>query len=111
MAEWRIYYGDGTTYQGSPEEAPERGVQAIAQVHPDVGWAATSSSDYYVYLPHDWWQGVDVFGLWDYLATPGWKRVLFGRTVNNAEYKAILERAFADLGDKSALLPGERPAG
>ncbi len=48
----------------------------------------------------DLWVGVDLFGLWDYLATDGWKRVLFGRTIPNAPYQEIYRRA---KGRRNAL--------
>lgn len=74
MACWKVYYGDGSTFSdqdGSPELAPALNVQAIT-CSPEV------------------WMGGDVFGLMDYLSLPGWKRVLFGRMVTNAEYdKAV----------------------
>lgn len=106
---WLIYYADGTTYAGAQQQAPERGVQAIIQQDETTGWYAITGYDYYVWL---WdglqWAGVDVFGLWDYLAQPGWKRVLFGRAVSNEEYETIYARALKDMGAKSALRVGER---
>ena len=104
---WYIYYADQEPWQGAVEEAPERGVQAIVQEDPDLGWHALSCCDYYIWIG-DRWLGVDVFGLWDYLASPGWKRVLFGRTIRNEEYVAIYRRALADMGAKSSHRVSER---
>jgi len=87
-----IYYSDATTYQGPPERAPERDVQVIVQHDADHGWHLTLGSDYYVWRTGAW-VGVDLFGLWDYLAAPGWKRVLFGRTIGNEEFQAIYRKA------------------
>lgn len=97
MVDWRIYYGDGSTFdssQGSPLHAPALNVQCIVQPDPDVGRHVVSKFAYY------WWDGEwyggDLFGLHDYLMRPGPKTVKFGRTVSNAEYRAVVRRAAAD---------------
>lgn len=104
--DWRIYYGDGSTFSdqdGKPEDAPCRNVQAIAQVAPDVGWYLCRSDDFYAYLEKGW-QGLDSFGLWDYLAEPGLKIVKFGRTLHYPDYEEVLNKALndPDLPRKSA---------
>jgi hypothetical protein len=109
---WRIYYGDGSTYSdlmGAPEDAPTRNVQIIIQEHIDTGWYIQPGDDYYVWTG-DHWVGVDRFGLYDYLIEPGWKKVIFGRTLTNTEYKAIYRQAQHDksLMPKSAMVRGER---
>lgn len=84
--EWRIYYGDDSTFtnlDGSPWDAPAVGVVAITVADPSVGRWVARASDYYVYDPAQFtpaWEGVDTFGLWDYLTQPGPRKVLFGRT-------------------------------
>jgi len=94
---WRIYYGDGTHYGDSDAfAAPARNVQMVAVADPDHGWYLCRSNDFYWYLDNDTWQGGDIFGLWDYMIEPGMKKVLFGRTVTNAEFEAILMRAYND---------------
>jgi hypothetical protein len=108
--EWEIYYGDGSTFSnedGGPQDAPTRNVQVIVQDDPDVSWVMLTTHDYYVWRK-DRWFGVDKFGLWDYLASDGWKKVLFGRTLTNAEYKAIYERAKKVWREKKGFKPGER---
>jgi hypothetical protein len=117
--EWEIYYGDGSTYRYTPEldsnipevdfveRAPTRDVQVIVQDDPDVGWVMLTTHDYYAWRK-DRWFGVDKFGLWDYLASDGWKKVLFGRTLTNAEYQAIYERAKKAWREKKGFKPGER---
>lgn len=111
---WRIYYGDGTVFtdhDGVAFAAPALNVQMIAVADDDHGWYLCRSSDYYWYLPEsDAWQGGDTFGLWDYLAQPGAKRVMFGRTIGNDAFSAILTRAY-DEWNKTGWRPGEwRPA-
>jgi len=106
---WRVYYDDGSTYDGAEgvEKAPARGVQVIAMTDPEVGWYAQSGSDYYVWRDDRWW-GVDIFGLFDYLDMPGWKKVLMGRTLTNAAYVAIWQRVKVEMGPKTRFMPHER---
>lgn len=114
---WRIYYGDGTTFDvrdGHAFDAPARNVQMIAVADPDHGWYLCRSDDYYWWLPQtDTWQGGDKFGLFDYLIEPGPKRVLFGRTIGNAQFNAIFDRAMNDpeIPQKSGWQPRERESG
>jgi hypothetical protein len=113
---WKIFYGDGSTYdseQGGPELAPARDVQVIINEDSEYLWATQTSSDYYVWDNRTgelrWW-GVDKFGLYDYLIEPGWKIVLFGRTISNEEYAAIFQRAKNDpeWGKKASFRRRER---
>lgn len=77
MASWRIYYDTGETYDGPIETAPAWGVIAVVCA-PDV------------------WHGGDYVGLIDYLARPGWKRVLFGRLVPNDVFEKVSGAAAHD---------------
>lgn len=106
---WRIYYGDGSIFSGDPEGAPARNVQVIVQHCPDHGWQAVSGTDYYVWRGGRWF-GVDKFGLYDYLIDPGWKRVLFGRTLTREEYNLIWQQMMADpeMPKKTAFNKRER---
>ena len=88
-----IFYSD-KIYEGPPEFAPTRDVQAIVQPCPHVGWAMQHTADYYVWRDDlDTWRGTDIFGLWDYLASDGLKKVLFGRTISTAQFDDIYQRA------------------
>lgn len=105
---WKIYYGDGTTFEGDAENAPTRDVQAIVQPCPRTRWEVVYSTDYYVWRG-DEWCGVDIFGLWDYLASDGWKRVLFGRMLPQDEWQALYRRVKTDVKEiKGGFKPGER---
>mgnify|MGYP001822894045 CR=1 FL=1 len=111
---FKIWYDDGSTYSdGPPELAPKRGVQVIAQSDKDCGRTICRSDDFYVYQEYDgvWsFQGVDQFGLYDYLIEPGYKLVLFGRTIGNDEYRSILQCAVndPDLPAKTSWQADER---
>lgn len=101
---WRIYYGDGTTFdasEGSPYDAPGLNVQAIACADPDPksnkGSYAVFRFDYYWWdVEHATWFGGDLFGLFDYLQRPGNKRVVFGRTIANALHYELIDKACND---------------
>ena len=95
----KIFYGDNSSYEG--DDPPARDVQIILQEDRD-GPYFQSGSDYYVWL-EDHWLGVDLFGLFDFLIESG--LVLFGRTITNMEYLAILEKAKVE---KKTWRPKER---
>jgi len=99
---WKIYYGDDSTFSdqdGTPWIAPARDVQVIVMTSKDHGWRTQAGSDYYVWDDRGngarWW-GVDQFGMYDYLLDPGYKRVLFGRTVTSDRFSEIYSRASVD---------------
>lgn len=112
--EWIIYYGDGTKYSdddGAPEVAPKRNVQAINVADKRVGRRVERSDNFYIYVPdRGTWRGVDQFGLFDYMIEPGYKIVLYGRTLSNVEYGQVLKRATKDpdMPAKSSFAKGER---
>lgn len=107
---WRIYYGSGETFSsldGAAAEAPGLDVQAIVQRDPDPHGTGRHvihgggqrpnrvPIDYY-WFDNGMWAGGDLFGLWDYLQRPGWKRVLFGRSIPDLDYQKLLMRASDD---------------
>lgn len=98
MVEWRAYYGDGTTWDSSQgiEAMPVRDVQVILQRDNQLRRVVTCGLDYYVF-DGGLWHACDIFGMFDYLTRPGWKRIAFGRMMPEAEYRAIRERADLDL--------------
>lgn len=95
---WRIYYGPDNHTDGSgpgPTGDRARGIQVILQHHPDVGWYTQNSSDYYIWHEQEKrWVGVDIFGLFDFLLESG--LVLFGRTITNREFQAVMDRVVED---------------
>ncbi len=107
---WALYYDDGTRFtdeDGSPAEAPARGVQVIAESDPDVGRRLHLRADFYLYLG-DRWISVDIHGLIDHLAdVMGLVKV--GRMLSRPDFLEIYERAIADdhLPKKSGYVPGE----
>ncbi len=109
---WKIFYADGSTFcdqDGWPYDAPARGVQAIAQSHPDVGRTINCKEHYY-WWTGERWLGGDQFGLFDYLVENGPRKVIFGRVLDNDNFRKVMQQLIADdyLPPKSARLPDER---
>lgn len=104
-----IYYSDGEIYKGGVKDTPTRDVQAIVQPCENVGWAMQHTTDYYVWRDDlDEWRGTDIFGLWDYLARSGWKKVLFGRTLSTEDFNSIYQQAKRDRDElKTGFTPWE----
>lgn len=111
---WRIYYGDGSTYDrrdGEAWDAPAVNVQAIMVEDREHGWYCCRADDFYWYLPdEDRWYSGERFGLFDYLTQPGQRKVLFGRSIPDSEYREILDRAMSDpdLPEKTGWQAYER---
>ncbi len=112
-----IYYGDGSTFEGNPEDAPTDNVQAIAWDDPvrgtgDIGRIVLSEWDLYIYSDDIGWHGTDkYFDLIQHLQKgcgPGGVRaVLTGRWIGWNEFVKIRDRAQndPDLRHKSANRP------
>lgn len=99
MVNWRLYYGDGSMFSsedGGPEAAPCTGVMCAAYYDDDNRRRLAHSSDYYFFEDGRWY-GVDLFGLWDYLARPGLKLVKFGRMISDNQYRRVMSQAMNDL--------------
>lgn len=106
MFQWKIFYGDGSTFtdsEGSAYDAPSRNVQLVVAADLEHGWSILRQFDFY-WWDADCWRGGDQFGLWDYLCLPGPKKVIFGRTINHQSYMDVFERALndPDLPQKTA---------
>ena len=108
--EWRIYYGDDSTYDsndGSPEDAPAANIQAIVQFNELVGRELLRKFDFYLHIDGQW-IGVDWFGLVDHMMDQG--IVKSGRCLPREQYQKISYKALhdSDFPPKSATLEGER---
>lgn len=96
---YRVYYADGSIYSGDPAKAPVFGVLAIVEFDKIAGRRIVSRSDYYCLDDRGEglsWFEADYIGFIDYLATPGYKRVLFGRLVSNKTFDEIYQHALTD---------------
>lgn len=113
-----IYYGDGTTFSGRPEDAPPENVQAIAWNDPDkgagdLGRVVLFEWDIYIFSDHvGSWHGTNKYAdLLQHLRRgcgPGSVRaVLQGAWIDRKTYVEIRRKAETDPGldRKSACDP------
>ena len=94
---WRFYYANGSTYSdrdGSPFDAPTAGAQVLAfEEANERGFALAHGKAAFVWRDGEW-HHVDEAGLWDYLyISRGPKAVIFGRTVRNSAFWALVDQA------------------
>jgi hypothetical protein len=103
----RIYYGDGSTFEGLPEDAPIHNVQCIAYDDPDTrygrnGRIVMSGWDLYIYTDNVMgWVGTNKYTdllmhLEDGLGRGGVRAVLRGRWIGRGKFREIQEQAHKD---------------
>lgn len=96
MKRYRIYYGDGSTYDGDPFLAPQTNVQVVLTESTAAvqGFTLACKHDRY-YWNGTVWTPCDEAGMWDYLLMyRGPKALLFGRTtVRDEDFWATVTRA------------------
>jgi hypothetical protein len=117
---FRIYYGDGTWWQGDTPEDIERknDVQCIAWNDPvkgnlDTGRVVYTEWDIYMYSDHiGGWHCTNKYAdlLWHLakgIGPGGVRQVMLGSLINTEDYQEILKRASLDPGldRKSAKYP------
>lgn len=98
---WRIYYGDGSTFDGETTEdafaAPVQNVQMVKHyADNDKQYALRHSMNFYCWQKRfQRWSGKgDLFGLSDYYFTEeGAQKVLIGREIPDDTYRIILLKA------------------
>lgn len=93
--DFRVYYADGTTYDGDAMGAPALDALLIVEKDADHGRRIVSGGDYFVWEGGRWW-AVDQVGMYTYLVRTGPRRVLIGRMVSNEHYAETWRRAESD---------------
>jgi len=102
MLSWRIYYGDGSTFdnkQGDPSRCSNINVQAIVVKDDINGNSIWYGFDFYLYNRAGGWIGVkDVAALLDHLlnAFDELAVVKQGRTIGDELWRTIFHRAMHD---------------
>lgn len=91
---FRVYYADGSTFDGDPFEAPGLGVLLVVEKDEEHGRRIVSGGDYFVW--NERWWAVDQMGMIDYLLQPGPRKVLIGRMVSNEDYRKVYTAADTD---------------
>lgn len=95
---FKIYYADGTTFQGNPEMAPARGVVCILQKRADGRHNILSEKSHYVWSNDFWipctWDDVE-----EYLLDRRneFQFVIRGRVIDCAGYWKIFDKAKKDM--------------
>lgn len=114
LPEWAIFYDDDnvvTQHDCAPENAPAWGVQVVVYRDNDRGFFAQTSTKYYVWDDrgegHRWY-GADDVGMIDYIARPGYKKIIIGRTIPNKRFQELFNRARAMFGNKGSFYRWER---
>lgn len=110
--EWAVIYGDRSVFtnlDGSWEEAPAWGVQAIIYRSAETGWSIATAEDYFIRLPDGEFLPINENALQDYVANV-WKLAKVGRRIGNHEYAQIHGLALELMGDvkKTGYLKRER---
>ena len=95
--DWKVWYGDGSTYTGDPFLAPPANVQVVIhRADNKQGYDVNWGKDCY-YWKDDRWVACDDWGLRDYMMMHiGPKAVLFGRSLRDEDFWAIKEKAMKD---------------
>lgn len=109
MANWRIYYHDGSTFSnedGEPSQAPADGIEVIVQVDARAGRSVIEGKDFYIFDGAKW-VGMDGDGMKAWFRTRG--ELKQGLTVSRQRFDEILHAALndPDFPRKSARYPDE----
>jgi len=73
---FKVYYRDGSTYVGQPENAPVLGVALVVQFSKEHGREKVRG-EYYTWYK-DRWLGCGYDSMISYMNEPGWKKYLVG---------------------------------
>lgn len=93
---WRIWYDDDSTFSsrdGSPDDAPDDGVQAISRYSHYRDNARREPHNY-----RDVETGEDVYTMTE----EGGRREKFGRLMRDAAFERLMQRVLADTWDRGA---------
>ena len=112
IPEWVAVYSDKSVFSsldGSWEDAPAWGMQAVIYQSVETGWSSCLSGDYFIRLDDGAFLGIDDTGLRDYAANV-WKKIKVGRYLSRDEYNEVVAIALDIMRDvkKTAELKTER---
>ena len=105
VMQYRIYYGDGTTFEGPVEEAPAVDVQVVVVADQrgspyELGRKVLKGWDWYACYETDWVGFNGAADLADHVLynLPRIKRILKGRMLPKEQWEALLKQAAEDPG-------------
>lgn len=116
---WKLWYADGSVYSdldGPAQDAPGWGLLFAVQRDQDHGYRVIAGGQQGIHVDYYWWDREteswfvgDYIGREDYLALPGWRKVINGRSVLNSVFWARLKLASEDpdFPAKTGWLPDE----
>ena len=95
MSKYRVYYTDGSTFDGDENNLPpeKHNVQIILERNEEEQLVTRSAGDFYI-LENGVWIEHDFLGLMTWLYNQG--IVLFGALTSNDNFNKILQRALRD---------------
>jgi len=104
LADWRIFYGDGSTYnsdEGAWEDAPGWNVQIILFRDPEAGWAMRHNGDFFWLADDGAVVAMDGTGMLDHVIN-ALGLVKAGRMLTKAQFDKIYQRAKRELAELKA---------
>lgn len=106
---FKIYYRDGSTYVGPPENAPILGVVLVVEFDRNHGRRIVGKYDYYTWYKGHWFGG-DRETMIAYMNEPGWKKYLVGVMVHPEDWHEFWNIAEndPDFPPRTARYPDER---
>lgn len=110
--EWVAVYPDlsvFTSLDGSWEDAPAWGMQAVIYTSKATGWSICTGGDHFHRLPSGEFIPLDDDGLVDYAANV-WKKIKVGRQISQEEFNKVMRIAVEIMGaeNKTAYFKRER---
>jgi hypothetical protein len=101
---WRIYYEDGkvfTSDDGEPFDAPRVGVEIVVQ-EKDGSHELVFGRDHFYWEPsRGGWMTSDWFGAIDHLMRSKRQCLLFGRQLNDDDWRALHKRVRDEMGERN----------
>lgn len=107
--DFKVYYRDGSTYVGPPENTPILSVVGIVEFDKNHGRRIVAHGDYYTWMGGKWMScGYD--SMIAYMNEPGWKKYLVGVQLFGEDWNRmwnIMEND-PDFPKRTAYYPKEK---
>lgn len=101
VPDWLIVYDDYSVFSsldGTWEDAPGWGIQAIVYRNVETGWSPVTTDDYYIRLEDGSFLGIGENALVDYVVNV-WKRAKVGRMISREEFAKVHGLALEMMGE------------
>jgi hypothetical protein len=107
---FKVYYENGETFIGRPEDAPYLGVALIVELDENHNKRIVSGGDYYIWNPERMcWISGDVRSMEYYKEVRGWKTHICGVMMHQEDYNNMWRKADKDedFPERTAYYPWE----